>query len=88
MLYYFKFKNFKSYKDENILDMRAVNTNEFEESLLCDTKGEKILPVAVLYGPNGGGKSGVLEALVFLVSIIIRPKLIIKKNYQIHYFLF
>lgn len=80
MLYYFKFKNFKSYKDETILDMRAVNTNEFEESLLCDTKGEKILPVAVLYGPNGGGKSGVLEALVFLVSIIIRPKLFFKLN--------
>ncbi len=73
MLYQFTFKNFKSYKDETIFDMQAENIGEFSETLLKTNSGRTILPVSVIYGPNGGGKSGVLEALVCLISAIIRP---------------
>ena len=57
MLYQFSFKNFKSYKDEVVFDMRAENIGEFEDSLIIDKNGEKLLPVSVIYGPNAGGKS-------------------------------
>lgn len=77
MLYQFSFKNFKSYKDETIFDMRAENISEFEESLLEEKDGQKILPVSVIYGQNAGGKSGLLEALVCLISVVVRPRRIL-----------
>lgn len=80
MLYQLSFKNFKSYKDETIFDMRAENISEFEESIIIDKNGEKLLPVSVIYGPNGGGKSSVLEALAALNSMVLRPKLILEKQ--------
>jgi len=80
MLYQLLFKNFKSYKDETVLDMRAENINEFEESIIIDKNGERLLPVSVIYGPNGGGKSGVLEALVALTSLILKPKVILQNS--------
>lgn len=77
MLYQLSFKNFKSYKDETIFDMRAENIDEFEETIITDKNGERILPVSVIYGPNGGGKSSVLEALVALTNIVMKPKVIL-----------
>lgn len=62
MLYQFSFKNFKSYKNKTIFDMRAENIKEFEDSLLIDKNGEKLLPVSVIYGPNGGGKSRIIRS--------------------------
>lgn len=82
MLYQFSFKNFKSYKNETIFDMRAENISEFEETLIEDKNGERLLPVSVIYGPNGGGKSGVLEALAAFVTIILKPKIILQNNYR------
>jgi len=55
--------------------MQAASITEHEESLLVDKDGAKFLPVAVLYGPNGGGKSTVLDALYSLVWKVIRPLL-------------
>ena len=88
MLYQFKFKNFKSYKNETVFDMRAENIKEFEESIIVDKNGERILPVSVIYGANAGGKSSLLEALVCFISIIIKPRRILidksseKKSYH------
>jgi len=53
--------------------MQAASITEHEESLLVDKDGAKFLPVAVLYGPNGGGKSTVLDALNSLIWKVIRP---------------
>ncbi len=88
MLYQFSFKNFKSYKNETIFDMRAENINEFEDSLLIDRNNEKILPVSVIYGPNAGGKSGLIEALVCMITMIIKPRLLLinqdnKKHHRV-----
>ncbi len=75
MLCQFTFKNFKSYRDETIFDMQAANIEEFSDSLICPTnpKFSKLLPLSVIYGPNAGGKSGVLEALSCLLSLIRLP---------------
>ncbi len=80
MLYQFSFRNFKSYKNETIFDMRAESIKEFEESLLIDKNGERLLPTSVIYGPNAGGKSGLLEALICLISIILKPRVILRNS--------
>ncbi|QDR79507.1 AAA family ATPase [Sporomusa termitida] len=83
MLCQFTFKNFKSFRDEAVLDMQAVAISEHENSLLVDSDGQRFLPLAALYGPNGSGKSTVLEAFVVLVSIIMRPIYVLKNANEV-----
>lgn len=67
------FRNFKSYKEETILSFIPADIKEHSEELIEKNDGYELLPVAVLYGPNGGGKSNVLESIVYLRSRIMRP---------------
>lgn len=74
MLCQFSFENFKSYRDEATLDLQAAPIKEFSDSLIRSSVGKRgFLPIAVIYGPNGGGKSGVLEALRACINIVLRP---------------
>lgn len=73
MLCQFSFKNFKSYRDETVFDLQAANLPEFKESLIKNEKANDILPVGVIYGPNGGGKSNLLQALACLISAVVKP---------------
>ncbi len=57
MLCQFSFKNFKSYKETTTFDFQATSIPEFSESLLKSEKADALLPVGVIYGPNGGGKN-------------------------------
>lgn len=68
MLCQFSVKNFRCLKDQITLNMEAANINEHRESVLADVDGELYLPLAVIYGPNGGGKSTVLDALFSLCA--------------------
>lgn len=69
MLNYFTFSNFKSFKNEATLDMRSADIKEQNDTTINGTN----LPVAVIYGPNGGGKSSVLEAFSYLSKKIVSP---------------
>ena len=82
MITQFSFKNFKSYRDETIIDFKAVAGSGFKESLLFDGNKEYYLPVSVIYGPNGGGKSNALEALSCLINLITYPLLLMKGMVQ------
>ena len=73
MLCQFTIKNYKSIRDEVTFDMQAAAISEHEDRIIKDRDGELYLPVSALYGPNGGGKSNVLEALYTLVAKILRP---------------
>lgn len=75
MLCQFWFKNFKSYRDEAVLDMKAANIEEFSDSLLLPPGDNfsPILPLAVIYGPNAGGKSNAISALAYLISRVCIP---------------
>lgn len=73
MLCQFSVKNFRCLKDQVTLDMQAANVGEHKESVLADIDGERYLPLAVIYGPNGGGKSTVLDALFSLCSKVMGP---------------
>ena len=73
MLCQFSFKNFKSYKDETVFDFQAASLPEFSDSLIRIEKADDILPVGVIYGPNGGGKSNLLQALSCLINTVVNP---------------
>lgn len=69
MLLQFKFKNHKSFYDETILDLTATQEKRHINSTV-DVNGNKILPVIEVNGANASGKSGLLEALQFMIKII------------------
>lgn len=73
MLCLFTVKNFKSIRDEMTFDMQATAISEHEDRVIKDKDGELYLPVSAIYGPNGGGKSNVLEALHILAAKVLRP---------------
>ena len=73
MLCQFTFKNFKSFKNEAFLDLYAENISEMKETLIKGRNDDEFLPVISLYGPNGGGKSTVLEALIYLRNFVLYP---------------
>lgn len=73
MLCQFTVKNFKSIRDEMTFDMQAAAISEHEDRIIKDKDGEIFLPVSAVYGPNGGGKSNILEALHSLVLKVLRP---------------
>lgn len=73
MLCQFSFQNFKSYKEETTFDLQATAISEFEESLIKKEKCSNLLPVSAIYGPNGGGKSNLLQALACLITTVVKP---------------
>ena len=56
MLCQFTFQNFKSYNNETTLDYQAAVLPEFKNTLITETSASDLLPVNVVYGPNGGGR--------------------------------
>ena len=73
MLCQFTVKNYKSIRDEITFDMQAATISEHDNKIIKDIDGESFLPISAIYGPNGGGKSNVLEALHTLDSKVLRP---------------
>ena len=73
MLCQFMFSNYRSYRDETTLSMQASSMKEFSQSLFVGGDGQLFLPVAVIYGPNAGGKSNLIEALGYVRSAVARP---------------
>lgn len=53
--------------------MQAAAISEHENNIIRDKDGELFLPISAIYGPNGGGKSNVLEAMHTLASKVLRP---------------
>ena len=62
MLIQFNFKNFKSFREEATLDLSAAKMTEFSNRVVL-VGGEKILPVAAVYGANASGKSNIYDSL-------------------------
>lgn len=74
-------KNFKSYKNEVTFSMEADydRVNEHKDHVVM-VNDNKILKVASMYGPNGGGKSNLLDALKFISDIVVRRRMPIKQT--------
>jgi len=80
MLCQFSFQNFKSYREETVFDFQAAAIPEFADSLLKREKCSSLLPVGVVYGPNGGGKTNLLQALSCIISTVVKPIHDLEKN--------
>ena len=76
MLCQFTFENFRSFRDSALLDFYADDIPEHSETLLVDDEGDRFLPVISIYGPNSGGKSNVLEALLYFKTIVVWNKVL------------
>ena len=73
MLCQFTVKNYKSIRDEVTFDMQAAAISEQEDKIIKDKDREQLFFVFAINGPNGGGKSNVLEALHTLAAKVLRP---------------
>lgn len=71
MLEQFMFKNVLSFKDETILDMRAINAYKEHSYNLIDINNDKYLKVATIYGANASGKSNIYNALAFFQKLVM-----------------
>lgn len=69
MLVKFKVKNYRSFRDEAVLDMEAAKLSDYTECLLQYGK-KSYLPGVAIYGKNGGGKSNLIRAMWFAVQFI------------------
>ena len=78
MLMEFTFENFKCYRDETTLNMTAASLSEHSDSLIAVNGTNKMLPVAAIYGPNGGGKSSVLQAFEYLAHTVVYPFILMR----------
>lgn len=73
MITQFTVENYRSIRDSVTLDMQATSDRSHKDSLIHSGLNEEILPLAVVYGPNGGGKSNVLSALGALHQKVMSP---------------
>jgi AAA15 family ATPase/GTPase len=72
MLLSFSVSNFRSFREEQTFSMVANNRAKDHPEHLRPIPGDenKVLPVAVLYGANGAGKSNLVKAILFLKKLI------------------
>lgn len=70
MLIRFSFKNFKSFKGENCLDMEATSLKEHDYNV-AKTDSTEILKVSAIYGANASGKTNVLQAFSYMKKRIL-----------------
>ena len=78
MLVNFRFKNCRSFLDENTLSMEATSDNELREintfsvdEKLMTRRENELLKSAVIFGSNASGKSNVLKILTYMRNVII-----------------
>ncbi|RKI42280.1 ATP-binding protein [bacterium D16-51] len=71
MLIQFSFKNFKSFRDEAILDLSAAKMTEFSGRVVSEGN-EKILPMAAIYGANASGKSNIYNAFEYMADYVVK----------------
>jgi len=70
MLVQFRIKNFRSFRDEQVLSLVASNDTVLEEN--CATEGKLHLLKAVgIYGPNASGKSNLIKAIDIMKDIVL-----------------
>lgn len=81
MIVQFTTSNFKAFRHNAEFSLLEANITEFPETLIrSQLDGSAVLPVSLLYGANGSGKSTVLEAIVYLTRLIREPETMMKKN--------
>lgn len=71
MLVQFKFKNFGPFRDEAIIDMRAIRAyKEHPYNLIVERGNNHYLKYSAIYGANASGKSNFVEAYDTFLTIV------------------
>lgn len=70
MLLMFKVKNYTSFKNESILDMRATAYVQHPSHLIHINDKVRLLKTTALYGANASGKSNLISAMFFFEQYI------------------
>src|ERR1035437_6891954 len=70
MLIQFTVGNFKSFKDTATLSLEATNDDWREDDNVAQSGGNRLGQAAGLSGPNAGGKSNFLAAMVQFRELI------------------
>lgn len=70
MLLMFKVKNYTSFKEEAILDMRATSYVQHPSHVIEADNKINLLKTTVLYGANASGKSNFISAMFFFEQYI------------------
>ncbi len=72
MLIEFRVKNFRSFRDEQVLSLVAGNIKDDSLEDNCFEAGKyKLLKTAAVYGPNASGKSNLVKALDVMRQIVL-----------------
>jgi len=80
MLIMFKVKNYTSFKDEAILDLRAASYKQHTSHLLEANDGTKLVKTAAIYGANASGKSNFISAMFLFERYILEQFITNNKN--------
>ncbi len=69
MIRYFKFSNYKSFKDEVMLDLTGKNISDNNEQI-TKLGRESVLNVVSIYGVNSSGKTSVYDAFEMMLEYV------------------
>jgi AAA15 family ATPase/GTPase len=74
MLLSFSVENFRSFREEQTLSMVASNRQGDHPDHTAEIPDDenRALPIAVIYGANGAGKSNLVRALRFMQTLVLR----------------
>lgn len=73
MLIEFRVKNFRSFREEQVLSFVAGKDKTLQETNTTTLTTEKLnlLRSSVIYGPNAGGKSNLIKAIQYMRAVVI-----------------
>ena len=74
MLIEFSVKNYRSFWESQTLSMMAGSIKELQEENSFASpvpESARLLRSAVVYGPNGGGKSNLIKAIDFMQDLVL-----------------
>ncbi|MFH1463506.1 MAG: AAA family ATPase [Pseudomonadota bacterium] len=77
MIITFSVENFRSFDEEQTLDLNASGRYPGHHDSHIVTLGDsqtKVLPVSALYGANGAGKSNLFKALAYVERMVLRTR--------------
>lgn len=80
MLVMFKVKNYTSFKEETILDLRATSYVQHKSHVIEVNDKINLLKTNVLYGANASGKSNFISAMFFFENYIFSQFISKKEN--------
>ncbi len=74
MLINFSIQNFGSIKDKQTLSFEADKSQHLEDYYIIRKNGLRLLKLALIYGSNASGKTTILNALQFLMKIVLNSR--------------